>query len=88
MTITKAEETYVIEWFEGSNHIFDACDLSESDKTALEKLKERYDALDYNKRSEMRGMLHLVQDGLTCGYMSESAEILARIWDLFEVKEN
>ncbi len=77
--------TYIVEWFEAEGHVFDACGMSESDKAALEKLKETYDRLNVGKRAELRGMLHLVEDGLTNGYLLESAEVLARVWDSFQI---
>ena len=72
-----------IEWFDGELHIFDLCGLSLSDIAALEKLREIYEKGNIVTRAEMRGMLHLLEDGLTNGYIVESAETLAWIYDQF-----
>jgi hypothetical protein len=34
----------VVEWFEAEGHVFDLCGINQSDRIALEKLKELYDA--------------------------------------------
>jgi hypothetical protein len=73
-----------VEWFEAEGHVFDLTGISESDRAALEKLKEEYDRADQAGKHRLRGMLHLLEDGLTNGYLSESAEVLARIWDLMK----
>jgi hypothetical protein len=87
MTIEKdEEETYVVEWFDGDKHVFDCCSLSASDVAALEKIEEVYVAADIAKKAEIRGMLRLVEDGLTNGYVDQSAEVLSRVLELDIVK--
>ena len=77
--------TYLVEWFEDEVHIFDCCSMQESDKVALENLEERYNTLNDQNKAEMRGMLHLLEDGLTNDYISgaQSSEVLLRIYEMF-----
>jgi hypothetical protein len=42
------------------------------------------DNVGHDKKQQMRGMLRLLEDGLTSGYVKESAETLARIWDMMQ----
>lgn len=80
---TQSNGRFIVEWFEEGGHVFDACEMSLSDVTALENLKRRFDAEpNFFKRAEMCGMLRLLEDGLTNSYIAESAEVLLRIYDM------
>jgi hypothetical protein len=73
----------VVEWFDGGEHVFDLCGLTDSDAAALEKLHLIYEESDSTTRAKIRGSLWLLEDGLTCQYIQETDVCLSRILEHF-----